>query len=344
MYRAREQKDILREMQDSSNTPVSKIEGTFEYDMLAANSVEFAKVEVELEEAYKAAFADTSWGEYLTKRAAEFGVVRKEATKAIGKVRVKGSGRIVAGSLFQTEKGVRYQTMRTVDVVQVAVLDIEALLPGNIGNTGKNTVTKIPMSIPGINSVTNEEEIHGGYDAETDAALLERYLRVVRTPATSGNKYHYHNWAMSIAGVGACRVVPLWEGAGTVKILILDADLKTAPTELIEKVRGYIEDVRPIGATVTVMSPAPKPLTITAAVAGRCDEAALISAINDYLKKKSLSLKYLSSAQVGDLLMNQPSVTDYDDLLLNGKNRVSVSEDQLLYVQEVRLHELSVSP
>mgnify|MGYP000866193715 CR=1 FL=1 len=39
MYRAREQKDILREMQDWSNTPTSKIEGTFEYDMLAANSV-----------------------------------------------------------------------------------------------------------------------------------------------------------------------------------------------------------------------------------------------------------------------------------------------------------------
>ena len=39
MYRAREQKDILREMQDWSNTPASKIEGMFEYDMLAANSV-----------------------------------------------------------------------------------------------------------------------------------------------------------------------------------------------------------------------------------------------------------------------------------------------------------------
>ena len=30
MYRAREQKDILREMQEWSDTPASKIEGTFE--------------------------------------------------------------------------------------------------------------------------------------------------------------------------------------------------------------------------------------------------------------------------------------------------------------------------
>lgn len=344
MYKAREQKAILREMQEWSGTPASKIEGTFAYDMLAANSVEFAKVEVELEEAYKAAFADTSCGEYLTKRTAEFGVVRKEATKAVGKVRVKGTGRIVAGSLFQTENGVRYQALQTTDVVHSAVLAAEAVLSGTIGNTGKNTVTKIPMSIPGINSVTNEEEIHGGYDAETDAALLARYLRIVRTPATSGNKYHYHNWAMSIAGVGACRVIPLWQGAGTVKVLILDADLKTAPIELIEKVKVYIEDVRPIGATVTVTSPTPKPLTITAAVAGRCDKDAFIAEINAYLKKRSLSLKYLSAAQIGDLLMNQSSVTDYDDLLLNGANKVFVKEDELLSVQEVILRELLISP
>jgi len=344
MYKAREQAVILHDLQERSNTPASKIEGTFEYDMLAANSIEFAKVEVELEEAYKAAFADTSWGEYLTKRAAEFGVIRKEATRAVGKVRVRGSGRIAAGSIFQTEGGARYQALKTTDVVQTAVLDVEAVAPGKTGNTGKNTVTKIPMSIPGISAVTNAEEIHGGYDAETDAALLERYLRIVRTPATSGNKYHYHNWAMSIAGVGACRIVPLWQGAGTVKVLILDADLKTAPVELIAKVKTYIEDVRPIGATVTVTSPVPKAVTITAAVAGQCDKNALITEINAYLKKRSLHLKYLSSAQVGDLLMNQPSVTDYEELLLNGSTKVTASEDELLSVQEVTLRELSVSP
>ena len=84
MYRAREQKDILREMQDWSNTSASKIEGTFEYDMLAANSIEFAKVEVELEEAYRQSFGTTATGEYLTMRAAEAGIVRKEAVKAHG--------------------------------------------------------------------------------------------------------------------------------------------------------------------------------------------------------------------------------------------------------------------
>ena len=91
MYEAREQEDILAELQEASATPASKIEGTFENDMLASNSIEFAKMEVELEQAYKAAFAETSWGDYLTMIAAQFGVDRKRAGKAKGTVTVTGN-------------------------------------------------------------------------------------------------------------------------------------------------------------------------------------------------------------------------------------------------------------
>lgn len=66
MYKAREQKDILQEMINSSKAKTGLFEGTFQYDALASNSIEFAKVEVELEELNKVAFADTSHGEYLT--------------------------------------------------------------------------------------------------------------------------------------------------------------------------------------------------------------------------------------------------------------------------------------
>ena len=117
MYRAREQKDILREMQDWSNTPASKIEGTFEYDMLAANSIEFAKVEVELEEAYRQSFGTTATGEYLTMRAAEAGIVRKEAVKAHGILTVRGCGIVREGSLFATEGGIRFAAVADTSIV-----------------------------------------------------------------------------------------------------------------------------------------------------------------------------------------------------------------------------------
>lgn len=45
-----------------------------------------------------------------------------------------------------------------------------------------------------------------GEDIETDDALRQRYLDSARRPATSGNKYHYMEWALQVPGVGGARV------------------------------------------------------------------------------------------------------------------------------------------
>ena len=116
MYSAREQADILTELQNNSKTAASKFEGTFEYDVLSSNSIEFGKAEVELEELYKAAFADTSWGDYLTMRAAEAGINRKAAVSAAGKVTVTGTGTVSIGSQFATEAGITFETLEKATV------------------------------------------------------------------------------------------------------------------------------------------------------------------------------------------------------------------------------------
>ena len=116
MYKAREQKDILQEMINSSKAKTGLFEGTFQYDALASNSIEFAKVEVELEELNKVAFADTSYGEYLTMIAKQYGVIRKEATKAIGVLTVKGTGTIYAGATFATESGIQFVAIENTEI------------------------------------------------------------------------------------------------------------------------------------------------------------------------------------------------------------------------------------
>lgn len=49
----RTQEEILAELQDWSQVDASKIEGTFEWDVLSSNAIEFAKMEIELSEAYR---------------------------------------------------------------------------------------------------------------------------------------------------------------------------------------------------------------------------------------------------------------------------------------------------
>ena len=341
MYEAREQEDILAELQEASATPASKIEGTFENDMLASNSIEFAKLEVELEQAYKAAFAETSWGDYLTMIAAQFGVDRKRAGKARGTVTVTGTGSVSKGSRFATAAGVLFAAAQNVDVVGSADILVEAVLEGTTGNVAAGAVNIIPMSIPGINAVTNAAPMTGGYDEEGDEVLLKRYYIAVRTPATSGNVYHYVNWAMSIKGVGNCKVLPLWNGPGTVKVLVIDSNGQTASRELIKSVADYIETVRPIGATVTVASPVPLGITVSVAVKGSLDKETCKKAINTRLAKTALSATYLSAAQVIDIVMDQSSVEDCDKVLLNGAPRLNIGADELPVVEEVKVSALS---
>lgn len=341
MYEAREQEDILAELQSYSKTPASKFEGTFEYDMLASNALEFAKVEIELEQAYKAAFAETSWGEYLTMRAAEFGVDRKLAQSAIGTVTLTGRGDVPEGSRFATTAGTVFQTTKATTIAGSGDVPIQAVVAGSTGNVAASTISVIPINIPGITMVTNKEPTHDGYDEETDEELLKRYYTVVRTPATSGNKYHYYNWAMSVEGVGDCGVIPLWNGPGTVKVIIIDSNHQIASADLVKNVYDYIESVRPIGADVTVSTPAPLSIAITADIKGKLNIDSFKRSIMSSFIKRALQPTYLSAAQVIDKIMDQNTVEDCDNVLLNGSKRINISADELPVVSEVTVRDIS---
>ncbi|MBM6824781.1 baseplate J/gp47 family protein [Veillonella magna] len=336
MYKAREQADILRELQELSQSSVSKIEGTFENDVLASNAIEFGKTEVELEQLYRAAFADTAWGEYLTMRAAEAGVFRKEAVRAVGVVTVTGNGELPVGSRFATEAGVVFETIEHVVVRNTATVSVQAVIAGVGGNVMPGTITEIPASIPGISGVTNTLATANGYDEETDASLLARYLLHVRTPGTTGNATHYLEWALSVPGVGSAKIIPAWNGPNTVKVIVVDANRDAAPEELLTKVATYIESVRPIGARVTVVSARKKMIDISVKITGRADKAAVEADIIEYFK--NITTTYVSAAKIGDILFHTVGVDDYTSLTLNGEQgNLELATDELPVLGTVTL-------
>lgn len=322
------------------------IEGSFSRDIINANSIEFQNAYAEMDLISQAMFADTAWGEYLTARAAEYGIDRKRAQAAQVALTLTGTAgaRVPKASLFDTADGsVQFRTDLAVTIGEDGKTTVSATAQakGAAGNVAAGKVNHIPASIPGVHAVTNEAAAHDGYDEETDAALLKRYQVAVRTPATSGNVYHYYNWAMSVEGVGNCKVLPLWNGPGTVKVIIIDSNLGAASDTLIKKVADYIESVRPIGATVSVVTTTPKPVKIEAEVEGTADAEKLKADVNAYAVAHSLEMATLSAARVIDLLMNQSSVSDVGAVTLNGAARVKAQADEMLTVEEVVLHGLA---
>lgn len=330
MYKARAQKEILQEMINNSKAQTGLFEGTFQYDSLASNSIEIAKVEVELEQLYKYAFADTSWDEGLTMIAKQYGVIRKLATKATGVLTVKGTGTIYKGSVFATENNIQFIATENTNINKQGDINIEAVDAGSLGNVEANKITIISLSIPGINSVENKVATTGGYDKESDAELLDRYLFKVRNPITSGNKNNYEYWAKEIEGVGNARCIPLWNGNGTVKVVILDANSNVANSDLINKVKKHLDDEIPIGANLTVVSAEAVSIKVKATIHGGIDKSEFKNKINTYFKDIGFNKGYVSYAHIGKIILECNGVIDYDNLLLNDKtNNIPLTEEQL---------------
>lgn len=338
---------IKTELKTNLQSELSTAEGTFSSDMIQANSLEFAKAYTEMNMLHEAAFADTSWGDYLTMRAAEFGINRKEATKAIGEVTIKGNAgaKIIKNSLFATNDDTNFYTTKDgiIGLDGTVKIEIEAKVAGEEGNVDAGTIVKIPMSIPGVYEVTNEEATHDGFREESDEALLARYLLKVRTPATSGNKYHYLNWALSVEGVGNAKVLPLWAGAGTVKVIIVNAENSTASEDLLQKTAEYIETVRPIGATVTITTAMAKEINISVSIAGSFDRSEVQKKINEYFKTIGFEVNAVSIARIGKTLLECSGITDYTNLKLNnGHENIALSAEELPTLGELNLN-VSVS-
>lgn len=360
MFEAESRDVILERLKkyydEVKQTDVSAVEGTFSFDTLAANAKEFEKAYAEMDLIVEAAFPQTSWGKYLDYLAEELaGLDRRAATSAVAVLTVTGNAGAVIpkGSIFATESGINFLSDddTTIPSTGTASIKATAQTAGTGGNVAAGAISKIPVSIYGVSSVTNEASAYDGYEEEADSVLLDRLLFAVRQPATSGNVYHYIEWSTSVSGVGAVKVMPLWNGNGTVKIVVVDTNKDVPSDDLLQEVRGVIAQNAPIGATVTVVAPTVKTINISLKVtngAGNAD--AIKTAVTEYLKKEVFGTNYknlsdlnkeitVSYAQIGRIILDESArtgVTDYSALTINdGTTNLTVPADNMPVVGTV---------
>lgn len=339
---------LLNEYASIQTSGVSTVEGSFTFDTLSANAVEFEKAYAEIMLVLEAAFPQSSWGEYLTLKAEEHGIRRQQAIKAVVELTVKGkAGTIVPiGSVFATASGVSFISTKEATIAGDGAIKImaQAKEAGAGGNVKASSINKIPVAIYGVSGVVNELEAHDGFDLENDEALLNRLLFKVQKPATSGNCYHYQLWATSVDGVSMVKVLPLWAGNGTVKILVLDANKQAASENILEAVREKIAVNAPIGATCTVAAPELLTVNISLKVTdGVGNVNGIKNVVNDYFSANALALSSISYAQIGKAILGSPEITgvrDYSDLLINnGSVNIPVGSEQLPVAGMVTLNE-----
>lgn len=329
---------ILSDMLSRVKSDVDKREGSIIYDAIAPCAYQLAQTYFMLNNFIDLVSGDTAVGEYLDRVVADYGITRKAATYAVRKISTTGAVDI------GTRWGLNDTTYIITDLISVNSYKAKCEQLGAIGNQYSGMLENID-NISGV-TATLTDIITSGADKEADENLRERFYTQIQSPSTSGNADNYIQWALKVPGVGDARVFPLWNGNGTVKVLIVDSDMAINKS-LEQEVYNYIETVRPIGATVTVDSPVGIAVNVTAnIVLGGSKTLAEVqntftNAFTEYLKETVFETYSVSYARVGSILLTTEGVTDYSNLLINaGTENIIIGDTEMPITGTVTLSEV----
>jgi len=253
-YTAYNYQTLLETALSRVDNALDKREGSIIYDAIAPACYELAEMYLQLDTLLDSTFADTSTGEQLTRRALERGVIRDSATKAIR----KGEFNIVVSI------GDRFRLNDTTYIVLSLISDTDYMLQceqyGYIGNYYSGAM--LPISyIAGLEIANLTDILIPGEDEMTDSALRVKYYADLSSQAFGGNQTDYIDKTNALAGVGGTKVYPVWNGGGTVKLVIIDSTYAVPSGALVDSIQTSIDPVvnggeglgiAPIGHVVTV--------------------------------------------------------------------------------------------
>ncbi|MBH6931983.1 baseplate J/gp47 family protein [Clostridioides difficile] len=360
-----EDEDSVHERMLSNFQDVSTLEGDFIYDATRPTAEQIAELkQLGLQNNLKIAFPQTSYGTYLEWLGECKGVFKNQPTKATGVITFTGvqgtiitKGTIVTTIATDEKQSIEFELLETKTIGANETVDIKAecRIAGTIGNVSNNTITVLLGSISGVKSVSNKEDFRGGTDIEDEEHFRERVLVAEQEDKLSGASSDYIRWAKEVDGVGYAYVVPEWNGAGTVKVLILDKNRKAATQELIDKVQEYIYPLNisegenrdgkaPIGALVTVVTPDTLLINVKASFIfsnGFSEETVLNNLktkIDKYLDKIDLggTVSYNAiQAIVGSMMLTDEGIEDFSNLTINDVKENIKLQDQVVGIGEI---------
>ena len=345
--------EILDEMLAAMPESYQKTIGFPTYDLLAAVSLRMEGTDEAIDEARQQLdpenLHDSALDRYIYPRS---GLERKAATFAHGSLTVTGTGTVEQGTLFESGGGVQYYATETVAIEGEGTVPVTCTVDGTAGNLTAHSVTQMPVAVQGIAACDNPEPIGGGYAEESDSEYYARYLVVLRTPATSGNIFHYMQWALEVAGVGHVKVFPRVQGVNTVDVVIADNAGQPASPALVKSVQDYIDPdsegagrgQAPIGAQCFVTAATGKAITVSCTVSksDTADEesvtAAIKSAVADYLASTVFAQSYVSYGQIAAAILSAEGVVDFEGLTVGGGTaNIAVGERECPVLGEVTI-------
>lgn len=359
--------NVLERNLDRIPDEFDKREGSVIYDAIAPMAIEISLLYSYLDFLFKNAFGDTANRYWLIERAKERGIEPYKATKAV--IIGRFDAKLNIGDRFFIDD--IYYTVSKLQKEEKELFFYELICneEGSIGNIegGKLTPTR---TIRNLNLAEIYKLAILGEDEEDTEDFRERYFETIKSIAYGGNIDDYRKKVKAIDGVGLVKVIPVWNGGGTVKLIITDSEFKEPTSELISKVQEIIDPipfhqkgvgVAPIGHYVTVVGAKSKKINITCEILKSRDsnleeiKREIEKDVEEYFKnqrkiwssyEKVDSSIYVENdirlAKITSIVLNVADVIDYDTIKFTDTDKkvFELSEDELPVLGDVIVTEV----
>lgn len=335
-----------------------KENGSIIYDALAPAAVELTQVYIWLANAIDLVFVDTAVDEYLDRLCNQIGITRQGATPAIKQGNFYDEDNkymnISIGSRFTCED--LYWTV--IEKISDGIYQVQCETSGVEGNNVTGNLIPVDY-IDGLAKATLTELLIPGEDEENDETLRARYFAVSNDVAFAGNIEDYKEKTKALEGVGAVKVIPVWNGGGTVKLIILNSDYSVASKVLLDRVQETIcpkltdegTGLAPIGHKVTIVTPTEKKINIKTTVT--LSTGANIQSVKERIKtalenhllelrktwEASLSL-VIRVSQIESTILAVEGVLDVSKTTINGQaSNIEIMQEYLPVLKNVEVYE-----
>lgn len=249
---ARIDADVNAGIDPSDDAFIDTTPGTFYADIRTAIALELERLwDVATADTVAASLVEYAWGDYLDAHGATLTLPRREAVAATGEVTFTGDEGTVIGtgtevSTIQTSaetEAVGFETTEagTIPSSETLTLPVRALEDGAVGNVATGAIELVLSPITGIASITNESAITGGADIENDDAYRERIKLAWSAAQGAGSVADYERWALSDASIGFVRVTPIWNGPGTVLVVVTDVENNPLSDEVVTALQNRLD-------------------------------------------------------------------------------------------------------
>lgn len=298
-------------------------------------------------------FIATASGESLDYLASQRGLIRKSATKAVGKItfylpsEVSHAVSIPAGSVVATmeENPVRFVTVEDgfIEAGDVlAIVNAQAVEAGKKGNIKADAV-EVCVSVPTeIDSITNYQPFSGGTDEESDEELRNRIKDSYVRLANGTNASFYEQLAMTIDGVKKASAVGKARGVGTVNVYVSGMGSGVTDSALLE-IQELMDESRELNVDVKVMNASELPYDLDVTVWKKDGYSSnevielCTKAFGDYIDSIKIGSKlYLSS--LGKVLLDTGCIENYE--FNTTMSSTSASQSQYFTVGEIDIEVL----